>query len=207
MTPTMLVSILIAVAAIASALVYINRPKFLPCMNCATLTKRADGLCSEACKETMIDLACDRLATRMTGKRTCDCWKTEIKPLATAVVLMLALGLAGSAHAQSLTEQPRTATLAFRVSQGALAGGVAINIVQSFRPHYDPIPTSFPILITGPKTVAADNRGPRTAGLAFGTVGMLGAEHFIVTKWPRSKKWLTVVNFGAGALAAGFAQR
>jgi len=42
----------------------------------------------------------------------------------------------------------------------------------------------------------------RTVSLALGTVGALVAEHYIVKRFPRSKRWLSAVNFSVGGTVA-----
>jgi hypothetical protein len=102
---------------------------------------------------------------------------------------------------------------AYNASEATLAAGVATNIAMSFRPYQKTtvqtfteicpnLPAGFCSTVTIPSTVTIHPEPVgRTVGLSLGTVGVIVAEHFIVKKFPRSKKWFAIVNFGGGGVA------
>ncbi len=94
-----------------------------------------------------------------------------------------------------------------------MAGSVT-NIVQSFQPltktttaTYTEICPNLPTGFCGPiniATVTTTHPEPigRTIGVSVGTAAAIVAEHFIIRKFPKTKRWLSIVNFGAGGAIA-----
>lgn len=105
--------------------------------------------------------------------------------------------------------------IAYHASQVTLVGGIATNIVESFGSKPSNCQNVFgpptcelhPISELHPDGYITHFLVPqrpigKTMGLSIGTLGVIVAEHYIVKKYPRSKRWLSVINFSVGGTVA-----
>jgi len=127
-------------------------------------------------------------------------------------LLFILVLLAGSVFGQ---ESESDQNFLYHSSQAAVVGGVSVNVLMNFQPHTASVLVPCPF---GPAyqsgcvgqyapgyiqaSVTTHPLG-RTVALSVSTAAALVIEHFIVKKWPGTKRWLAVVNVGGAATAFG----
>ena len=102
----------------------------------------------------------------------------------------------------------------YQSSEAALIGSVVADVAAKWS-RVVPVTSPAPSWLTLPQNQQVGLelgllvRKPNTSrivGESLGTAGALVAEHFIVKKWPRTRRVFSVVNFGGAAAAFSAAQ-